>query len=363
MIAAVDSVGHVYDRTGTCLKARACTRTSSEGLVAAGHPVSFVSSSCPLWGRSNGFDRRDGLTSAGPGGSPRLRVGCSGRESLRSRRPSLPSLNRPTRRCGLRMCLSEDERRLLWEKIEDLDSEMNVAVSEENYSRAAELRDEIARLKSTDPYSNAEAELSIAVANERYEEAAALRKKMKEVGKPPVLHKKEKKLQALELALATPITQPADSLGIKANSDTVTRGVRIQTVGFYLPDPSSPSDGRFMFGYNVTITNLNNETCQLLSRTWLIKTRVTPSDSKTQVVSGSGVIGRQPVLGPNESFTYSSLCPLSLDESYLRNLPQDRVLGSMEGSYLMVTGAVGQTGFQAIIDPFYFILPVDVEIF
>ncbi|EKX43452.1 hypothetical protein GUITHDRAFT_73078 [Guillardia theta CCMP2712] len=205
------------------------------------------------------------------------------------------------------MCLSEDERRLLWEKIEDLDSEMNVAVSEENYSRAAELRDEIARLKSTDPYSNAEAELSIAVANERYEEAAALRKKMK------------------ELALATPITQPADSLGIKANSDTVTRGVRIQTVGFYLPDPSSPSDGRFMFGYNVTITNLNNETCQLLSRTWLIKTRVTPSDSKTQVVSGSGVIGRQPVLGPNESFTYSSLCPLSLDESYLRNLPQDRV--------------------------------------
>lgn len=44
------------------------------------------------------------------------------------------------------------------------------------------------------------------------------------------------------------------------------------------------------------------------------------------------------MLGFNESFSYSSLCPLSLDNAYLDNLPESRVLGYMEGSYLMVTG-------------------------
>jgi hypothetical protein len=64
----------------------------------------------------------------------------------------------------------------------------------------------------------------------------------------------------------------------------------------------------------------------------------------------------------NESFSYSSLCPLSLNKQYLDALPESRVLGSMEGSFLMLTGAVGQKGHQAIIDPFYFILPPDVQL-
>ena len=33
-----------------------------------------------------------------------------------------------------------------------------------------------------------------------------------------------------------------------------------------------PTEGRFMFGYNVTVTNLNKATCQLVSRTWMVKT-------------------------------------------------------------------------------------------
>lgn len=68
------------------------------------------------------------------------------------------------------------------------------------------------------------------------------------------------------------------------------------------------------------------------------------------------------MLGHNESFSYSSLCPLSLESAYLTNLPPSRVLGYMEGSYLIVTGAVGQKGYQAIIDPFYFVLPPDVDL-
>ena len=94
----------------------------------------------------------------------------------------------------------------------------------------------------------------------------------------------------------------------RENSDTVTRGIRVEVASYYLPGPSSPADGRLMFGYNVTITNLNEQTCQLVSRTWVIKSAM--SDKK--MVSGSGVVGRQPVLGHNESFSYSSVVLLAL---------------------------------------------------
>jgi hypothetical protein len=33
----------------------------------------------------------------------------------------------------------------------------------------------------------------------------------------------------------------------------------------------------------------------------------------------------------------------------------------MEGSYLMVSGALGEHAHQAIIDPFYFILPPHIQ--
>ncbi len=53
---------------------------------------------------------------------------------------------------------------------------------------------------------------------------------------------------------------------------------------------------------------------------------------------GAGVVGKQPVLGPGESFHYTSGCPLTTPD------------GTMEGSYVMVTAA-GET-FQADIPAF-----------
>lgn len=53
---------------------------------------------------------------------------------------------------------------------------------------------------------------------------------------------------------------------------------------------------------------------------------------------GAGVVGKQPVLGPGESFHYTSGCPLPTPD------------GTMEGTYDMVT-ATGET-FQAAIPAF-----------
>ena len=53
-------------------------------------------------------------------------------------------------------------------------------------------------------------------------------------------------------------------------SDTTTRGVRIQVKTAYLPDSSAPDEGRYLFAYRIRISNVGDETVQLISRDWII---------------------------------------------------------------------------------------------
>jgi Uncharacterized protein affecting Mg2+/Co2+ transport len=117
-------------------------------------------------------------------------------------------------------------------------------------------------------------------------------------------------------------------------SDATTRGIRIQVSSIYLPERSSPQEQYYFFAYQVRITNIGNETAQLLSREWII----TDSNGNIERVVGPGVVGEQPVLVPGASFEYTSYCPLRTP------------VGSMHGAYTMVTES-GER-FDAIIAPF-----------
>lgn len=101
--------------------------------------------------------------------------------------------------------------------------------------------------------------------------------------------------------------------------ETVTRDIRIRVAPEYRDDQSSPADGHFVWTYTIEISNDGAEPVQLKSRQW----RITDGYGRTEVVSGPGVIGQTPVIGPGESFTYTSGCPLKT--------PQ----GIMVGSYQM----------------------------
>lgn len=74
----------------------------------------------------------------------------------------------------------------------------------------------------------------------------------------------------------------------------------------YLADQSDPNDQHFLFAYKVVIRNNGGQAAQLISRHWII------ADGKhnTQEVRGLGVIGKQPLIAPGQSFEYSSACPL-----------------------------------------------------
>ncbi len=119
-----------------------------------------------------------------------------------------------------------------------------------------------------------------------------------------------------------------------STSEALTRGIRIAVVAEYAPDRSQPSRRQWFFLYTITITNEGHETVQLLSRHWII----TDGKGCTEEVKGPGVIGKQPVLAPGESFTYTSGCPLETQ------------FGLMKGTYQMISKG-GET-FDVKVAPF-----------
>jgi len=117
-------------------------------------------------------------------------------------------------------------------------------------------------------------------------------------------------------------------------SEAVTNHIRVEVLARHSPENSRPLHDEWVFQYTVRITNQGAETVQLLSRHWII----TDGLEHTEEVKGPGVVGKQPVLAPGESFKYSSWCPLKTP------------MGTMRGTYQMVRAAGGQ--FDIEIAPF-----------
>jgi ApaG protein len=105
-------------------------------------------------------------------------------------------------------------------------------------------------------------------------------------------------------------------------SETVTRNIRVRVESEFAPERSNPPMNVWFFLYTIRISNEGRETVQLLSRHWII----TDAMGAIREVRGPGVIGKQPVLRPGESFEYTSGCDLPTP------------FGSMRGTYQMVNG-------------------------
>jgi ApaG protein len=97
-----------------------------------------------------------------------------------------------------------------------------------------------------------------------------------------------------------------------------THGVRDRGAEFHGCE-SSHAQGRYFWAYAIEIVNLSTQTVQLMTRHWFI----TDGRGEIHEVRGEGVVGKQPVLRPGESFNYTSGCPLTtpgrLDARLLRH--------------------------------------------
>jgi ApaG protein len=84
------------------------------------------------------------------------------------------------------------------------------------------------------------------------------------------------------------------------NNDPYQIDMSVETV--YIEKQSAPENNRYVFAYTVTICNSGTVAAQLVSRHWVI----TDATEHVQEVRGEGVVGEQPLLGPGESFSYTS---------------------------------------------------------
>ncbi len=115
----------------------------------------------------------------------------------------------------------------------------------------------------------------------------------------------------------------------------ITQNLKVTVEPKFLSEFSNPEENRFVWAYQVTITNLGAVAVQLLSRYWYI----TDGNGNVHEVRGPGVVGEQPILKPGNEFTYTSSCPLSTDN------------GMMMGEYQMVN-LDDLTEFSIKIPPF-----------
>lgn len=100
---------------------------------------------------------------------------------------------------------------------------------------------------------------------------------------------------------------------------SVTEGIKVSVEVTYQVEFSNPHQHHYVFTYKVTIENNSLHTYQLLRRKW----EVFDAAEDSKMIDGSGVVGQQPILEPNESHSYVSGCNLKSG------------LGKMKGSYTM----------------------------
>lgn len=97
--------------------------------------------------------------------------------------------------------------------------------------------------------------------------------------------------------------------------------VNITINSAFIPSQSDEHNEQFVYSYTITIENKSAEPLKLVSRYWLI----TDANAEESTVSGEGVVGEQPLIAPDSSYTYTSGCFLKTP------------VGTMQGHYNMVT--------------------------
>ena len=126
-------------------------------------------------------------------------------------------------------------------------------------------------------------------------------------------------------------------------SERVTAGFRVRATPAFEPEHSDPEKPLFVFSYTIRVDNESRAPARLLWRRWTI----TNAQGIAREVQGSGVIGEQPRLEPQQAFEYRSYCPLDTDT------------GRMEGSFTMERDDGSM--FEIAVAPFSLAAPSELD--
>lgn len=115
----------------------------------------------------------------------------------------------------------------------------------------------------------------------------------------------------------------------------ITSGIKITVNTQFRQDFSSLKESVYFHNYRIDIHNSNDFNVQLISREWYIF----DSLNEAHFVNGPGVIGEQPILKPQDGYTYTSGCELKSD------------IGKMKGFYTFKNMLTNEL-FQVLVPAF-----------
>jgi len=92
-----------------------------------------------------------------------------------------------------------------------------------------------------------------------------------------------------------------------------TEGIRVRVRPAFSLADSSVGEHRFVFTYHVEMENLGDVPAQLLYRYW----RIHDAGGEDREITGEGVVGQQPLLGPGGAHEYKSYCILESPAGYM----------------------------------------------
>lgn len=118
-----------------------------------------------------------------------------------------------------------------------------------------------------------------------------------------------------------------------------TQNILVEVQPFYIEERSIPEQDHYFYAYKVKISNRGLVKCQLQRRHWLIRN----GKGAQKEVEGVGVVGETPEIEPNESYTYTSFCPL------------DTPTGNMRGNFLFTNDY--NEKFSVMVPLFFFRTP------
>lgn len=124
----------------------------------------------------------------------------------------------------------------------------------------------------------------------------------------------------------------------------ITEGVSITVKSTYKGVESMGNQSYFAFAYKIMIKNLSNHPIQLVSRFW----EIVEANGIVKYVEGEGVVGKQPLLYPNEEFEYISGVLLESE------------MGKMSGHYIM-ENKYNKERFEVYIPTFHLVAPLKMN--
>lgn len=120
--------------------------------------------------------------------------------------------------------------------------------------------------------------------------------------------------------------------------------IEVSVAPSYRGDESNDAESRYVFSYTVTVHNQSPHSVQLMARYW----KITQGSGECQEVRGKGVVGQQPLIGPGQSFRYTSRAILQTP------------VGVMEGAYTLLDTST-QRAFEVAITPFRLAVPLQLH--